>query len=138
MRDTLRDALAAGAVAAVVSGAPSTAHALLTGRDPLEASYAAGTILLPDERRPSRLLLAAVPVHLGLCFGWALVFAVALPRRRTVVPATLGGLGIAALDLGLVGRRIRRIRALPQLPQVADHVAYGVVVGLVLHFRRMR
>lgn len=132
----LGDALAAGAAAALVSGLPSTAHAVLSGRSPLEAALAAGTLLLPRERRPARLLLAAVPVHLGLSLGWALVLAAALPHRRTAAFGSLAGLCIAALDLGVVGRRVPRIRALPQAVQVADHLAYGVTVGAVLCVRR--
>ena len=50
--------LRAAAWAAALSGIPSTAHALATGRDPLEAAYAAGTIVLPRETRPERLLAA--------------------------------------------------------------------------------
>jgi len=132
----MRDGLAAGAVAAVLSGAPSTLHALAAGSDPLEATLAAGTLLLPRARRRPVLLLAAVPVHLALSLGWGLVLAALLPRRRTVAWATLAGLAIAALDLGVVGRRVARIRALPQLPQVLDHVAYGATVGAVLSRRR--
>ena len=59
------------------------------------------------------LLLAAVPVHLALSLGWALLLARVLPRRHTVAWATAAGLAIAALDLGVVGRRFPRIRALP-------------------------
>ena len=136
--ETLRDGLAAGSAAAILSAAPSTAHALLTGRDPLEASLAAGTLVLPGEERPGPLLLAAAPVHVALSIGWALVLAVALPRRRTAAWAMLAGLGIAALDLGVIAPRFPRIRALPQLPQVADHLAYGAVVGAVLAARRRR
>jgi len=130
------DALMAGAVAAVISGAPSTVHALMTGGRPLEASLAAGAIVLPREQRPGRLLLAAIPVHLALSLGWALVLAAVLPRRSTVAYGALAGLGIAALDLGVIGRRLDRIRALPQAPQVADHMAYGAIVGAVLSIRR--
>ncbi|MBW3652435.1 MAG: hypothetical protein KY433_02355 [Actinobacteria bacterium] len=126
----------AGAVAAVLSGAPSTLHAVATRSSPLEATLAAGTLLLPRERRPLLLALAAVPVHLALSLGWALLLAAVLPRRRTVGCATLAGLVIAALDLGVVGRRHPRVRALPQLPQVLDHVAYGATVGVVLSLRR--
>lgn len=133
---TIQDGLAAGAVAAVLSGAPSTVHALATRASPLEATLAAGTLLLPRERRPLALALAALPVHMALSLGWALLLAVLLPRRRTVAWATLAGLAIAALDLGVVGRRHPRIRALPQLPQVLDHIAYGAVVGVVLSRRR--
>ena len=129
------DILAAAAVAAVLSGAPSTAHALLTRTNPLEASLAAGTLLLRHERRASRLLPAAVVAHAALSLGWAVVLAAVLPRRRMLVPAVGAGLAIAALDLGVVGRRFPRIRALPLVPQVLDHVAYAVTVGAVLERR---
>jgi hypothetical protein len=130
------DALAAGAVAAVVSGVPSTLWALTTSRDPLEATLAAGSVLLPGETRRSRLALAAVPVHLTLSFGWAAVLERALPRRHEVATGTAAGLAIAALDLGLERRAFPRIRALPLLPQLADHAAYGLTVGFVLARRR--
>jgi hypothetical protein len=129
---TWRDALAAGTVAAVVSGAPSTVHALLTRADPLAPTLAAGSLLLPHETRRTRLVAAACVAHGALSLGWALVLDAALPRRHPVAAGTVAGLGIAALDLGLVGRRLPRIRALPGWPQVADHVAYGIAVALVL------
>jgi hypothetical protein len=50
----------------------------------------------------------------------------------------VAGLGIAALDLGVIGRRIPAIRALPQGRQWADHVAFGLTVGIVLRRRRAR
>lgn len=133
---TIDDGLVAGAVAALLSGAPSTAHALATRTSPLEAALAAGTLLAPRARRPAVLLLAAVPVHLALSLGWALLLAAVLPRRRTVAWGAVGGLAIAALDLGLIGRRHPRIRALAPLPQILDHVAYGASVGAVLRVRR--
>jgi hypothetical protein len=132
------DVLAAAAVAAVLSGAPSTAHALLTRSNPLEASLAAGTLLLPREQRAPRLLAAALVAHAALSLGWAVVLAAILPRRRTLVPAVAAGLLIAALDLGVVGRRFPRIRALALVPQLLDHVAYAVVVGAVLERRAGR
>lgn len=137
-RRTFPDAFVAGAVAAVVSGVPSSAWALATGRSLTEGALAAGSLLLPREQRPAVLVAAAVPVHLTLSIGWALVMTAILPRRRPVAWATLAGLGIAALDLGVIGRRLPRIRALPQPPQVADHLAYGAAVGVVLELRRRR
>jgi hypothetical protein len=127
---SLPPAIRAGAWAAALSGLPSTLHALATGRDPLEATKAAGTILLPRETRTLPLVLAAAPVHLALSVGWA--FVLCKGRVRGTVPGAVAGLAIAALDLGIVGRRFPRIRALPLGPQVADHVAYGVVVGIIL------
>jgi hypothetical protein len=138
VRELLGDALAAGGAAAVLSGLPSTVHALVTRGDPLEATLAAGSIVLPREHRTLPLLLAATPVHLGLSLGWALVLARVLPYRRTALAGAAAGLAIAAVDLGTVGRRVPRLRALPIRPQLADHVAYGAVVGSVLARRRAR
>lgn len=126
----LSRAVRAGAVAAVLSGAPSTLHAVATGRDPLEATLAAGSILLPDEARRPYLLAAAVPVHLALSLGWAVV----LDRIgvRTARAGAVAGLAIAALDLCIAGRRFPRIHALPLVPQVADHAAFGAIAGRLL------
>lgn len=98
----------------------------------LKPSVAAGSILLPNEQRPGRLLLAAIPVHLALSVGWTWLLAGTLPGKRPVVEGTVAGLAIAALDLGVVGSRLTRIRALPIGPQVADHIAFGVVASLAL------
>jgi hypothetical protein len=80
--------------------------------------------------------LAAGAVHLTVSLGWALVLARVLPRRHTAAWGAAAGLGIAALDLGIVGRRLPRIRALPLGPQLVDHALYGAVVGAVLARRR--
>jgi hypothetical protein len=137
-REPIADALVAGAVAAALSGVPSTVHALTRGRDPLEATLAAGSLLLPHERRRDRLLAASLPVHLGISLGWAVVLAAVLPRTRTVLAGAAAGLAIAAFDLGVVGRRFPRVRELPLVPQLADHVAFGALVGAVLRRRRGR
>jgi hypothetical protein len=121
-----------------VSGAPSTLCALVAGDDPLEASLAAGTMVLPRESRALPLLAAAAVTHIALSFGWAVAFTVALPKKHTIAAGAAAGLVVAALDLGVVGRRFPRIRALPALPQIADHVAYGVAVAAVLARRRAR
>jgi hypothetical protein len=133
---TIRIGLAAGLVAAALSGMPSTLHALLTRDDPLAASRAAGKLLLPRETRLGRLLAAAVPVHMGLSLGWAQVLAAVLPRRGTVACGALAGLAIAALDLNVPGERTAAVRALRTWPQVADHVAFGVVAGAMIARQR--
>ena len=132
---TLADGLAAGAVAAVLSGAPSTLHSLVTRRPLLEPTLAAGTLLLPRERRTLPLLAAALPAHLALSLGWGVAIAALAPRGAELPAGMAAGLAIAAFDLGVVGRRYPRIRALPLGPQVADHIAYGAVVGAVLAAR---
>jgi hypothetical protein len=134
----LADALAAGAAGAVLSGVPSTAVTVVRGERLLDGAIAAGSILLPGERRTLPLVAAAVPVHLALSLGWAAVMSALLPRRATVPAAVAGGLAIAALDLELIGRAFPRVRALPQGRQWADHVAYGLAVGVVVRRRRLR
>jgi hypothetical protein len=119
----------AALVAAAVSGAPSTAHALATGRDPLEATRAAGALLAGAAAPPWAQIAAAVPVHLALSLFWAAVLERALPAQRRIASGALGGLAIAALDLGVVGRRHTAIRRLPLLPQLADHALFGAMVG---------
>jgi hypothetical protein len=128
--------LRAALVAAAVSGLPSTAHALATGRDPLAATVAAGSMLLPHESRRPVLVAAAVPAHLGVSLGWTVVLALLPARRRSPTWGAAAGLAIAAVDLGVVGRRTARIRALPLLPQLADHAAFGVVVAWYLEQRQ--
>jgi hypothetical protein len=128
----IHDGLAAAVPATVLSGIPSTIHALITNRDPLEASVAAGSILLPHENSRTRLLAAAIPVHLGLSALWGLALAAILPRRKPLLEGTLAGVVIATLDLGVIGRHYPRIRALAALPQLADHVAFGVVAAVSL------
>jgi hypothetical protein len=132
----IRDAVLAGGVAAAASGIPSTAWTLARGGDVLAGARAAGALVLPLERDARLLLLAAVPVHLGLSIGWALVLQALIPRRHEPLYGTLGGLAIAAVDLGVIGRRLPAIRALDQPPQWLDHAAFGLTVGLVLRRRR--
>jgi hypothetical protein len=128
----LRAGLRAGAVAGALSGVPSTAHALATGRSPFDALQAAGTLLLADDAPSSAQAAAGVVAHGAISLGWGVVLTVVLPRRRTVVWGALAGLVIAGLDLGVLGRRWPRIRALPTLPQVADHITFGALVGAVI------
>lgn len=133
---TIRDATRVVLPAASLSGVPSTLHALATGRDPLEAAVAAGSLVLPDDSPRGHLLLAAVPVHVSLSVMWSVVLARVLPRKRPLIEGIIAGLVIAGLDLGLVGRRYPLIRALHQPAQVADHIAFGVVATLVLTGKR--
>jgi hypothetical protein len=135
-RGAAGDALAAGAAGAVFSAVPSTVWTIASGGSLLEGAVAAGSILLPKESRTVPLVAASVPVHLALSLGWAAVLAAALPRRGTVPAAVAGAVGIAVLDLGLIARRFPRVRVLPQGRQWADHVAYGLAVGVVVQRRR--
>lgn len=132
----LRHGLAAGVVAGALSGLPSTVHAVATGRSPLAAAEAAGTMLLAPGSSRRRLLAAGAVAHTAISLGWGVVLAAVLPRRATVAAGGLAGLAIAALDLGVVARRYPAVLALPQGAQVADHVAFGAVAAAVVAHRR--
>lgn len=128
----IRKGIVAGAVAGLVSGAPSTVHAVVTGGDFLAATEAAGSMVLPNETSRTKLILAAIPVHAAISLGWGVVLAKLLPRKGTVLWGAAAGGAIAALDLGVFGGRFPRIRQLPATPQVLDHILYGAVAGALL------
>ncbi|MGK3208285.1 hypothetical protein [Amycolatopsis sp. MEPSY49] len=121
-------AVRAGAVAAVVSGLPSTAHALLTGRDVLAATRAAGTLLPGRRDRPG--IAAGLVAHVLVSTFWTGVLAGT--RCRGVARGALAGLAIAVLDLCVAGRAYPAVRALPHAPQVLDHLVFGAVAGALL------
>ena len=135
--NVVRDGLRAALPAAVFSGLPSTLYAWARSRDPLEATVAAGSILLPRESRRVRLLAAAAPVHIALSVAWSIVLAAVLPRRNPLVEGSIAGLALAGVDLGFIGQRYPRIRELDMAPQVADHVAFGIIVAVMLSSREV-
>ena len=138
MRGWTCDGLVAGAVAGALSGVPSTVWTLARGGRLLESTEAAGTIVMPDRVPPALLLVSGAVTHAAISLGWGVVLRAVLPRRPSLTAGAAAGLAIAALDLGVVGRRIPRVRALEPLPQVLDHMAFGVVVAAVLRLRRRR
>ncbi|MDT7787522.1 MAG: hypothetical protein QOF58_5941 [Pseudonocardiales bacterium] len=107
-------------LAAVLSGVPSTVHALASGDDPLRATRAAGSLVGGGAG-------AGVAVHLVVSGWW--MFVLRRLRVRGVVGGAVAGLLIAALDLEVIGRRNAQLRALPKVPQWLDHVAFGVLIA---------
>ena len=100
------------------------------------------TVLPARARRRSRIVAGGV-VHLLISLLWARVMAglfgghisARSPAGEPILVGALCGLGIAALDLGIIGRWLPAIRVLPAGPQIADHVAYGALVGWALRGR---
>ena len=132
MKTSVRDLVAATAVAGVVSGAPSTLHALLTGRSVLTSTRAAGALL----GRPT--VVRGLAAHTAISLWWGVVLSRVLPRGRRTGAGLVAGAAIAALDLGLVARRVPAIRALPPATQWADHLVFGAAFGAVLDARDQR
>ena len=128
----VRRLVRAALVAGVLSGAPSTVHALVTGGDVLAATRAAGTLLPGRRDRPG--VVAGAAAHAAVTVWWVVLLGAA-SRGRRLGPwrGTLAGAGIAVLDLGVIApRRAPAIAALPQAPQWADHLAFGALVGASL------
>ena len=105
--------------------------ALVRGDDVLAATRAAGTLVPGRRDRPG--VVAGIAVHAVLTLWWTAVLRAALRRvggRAGIGVGALGGAAIAALDL-TAGRRCPAVRALPQVPQWADHLAFGALVGVL-------
>lgn len=125
----------ATAVAAVLSGVPSTLYALLAGgtlRAAMvyvgDATSAAGTLLPPGRRG----LIRGAIVHLGMSAACGEALARVLPRRRSITWGAAAGLAIGIVNVGLIGRRFPAIRSLRLMPQLADHVAFGTLFAAVV------
>ncbi len=127
--ETARNRIIAVVAAGTLSGIPSTVHALLTGGSVLTATRAAGTLL------GRATVTRGIVAHVALSVSWGYLLVKVMPPGRRVEAGLVAGAAIAALDLGVVGRHVPAIRALPQLPQWADHLAFGAVLGAVLDSR---
>lgn len=136
-----RNLLAAWLVATIFSGAPSTLHALVSGGDPWEATFAAGRMLV-DSASPLALFAAAAVVHPVVSAFWTAVAALVLPARHTTLWAMAFAAAVGLLDLRLIAPRwFPEVAALAFWPQMADHLMWGACLGGTLQlgsFRRAR
>ena len=130
------DVIVSGGCAAVLSGIPSTLYAWFSGGDVLEATRAAGAMLIPATSTGTELIFAAALVHVGVSLFWSLILVHLLPQRHTVRWAIAALALIAVLDLRVIGQLFPEILALSFWPQFADHIAFGAVLGSVLAYRR--
>lgn len=135
-REWIADVLVAAAWAAVLSGVPSTLYAFLTDGDPLEATRAAGAMLISFTSTDTQLIAAAAVVHVSITLFWAFVLAAILPRRHILWSAIAASALIAFLDVKLIARLFfPDVYLLDFWPQFADHIAWGAAFGGVLGWR---
>jgi hypothetical protein len=131
-----RDLFLAWLVATVFSGLPSTLYALATGADPLEATRAAGAMLVRASAGTPMLIAAAALVHPAVSLFWTAVFAWLLPRRHVAMWAVAGSAAVALLDLRVIAPAFfPAVAALPFWPQFADHLMWGALLGATLQLR---
>ena len=139
LRFPLRDLALAWLMATVFSGLPSTVYAFATGADPMGPTRAAGRMLLPHATGTGTLFAAAALVHPAVSLFWTAVFGGVLPRRHVAAWATAGAAAVALLDLRLIAPALfPAVAALPFWPQLADHLAWGALLGAVLQHRQAR
>ena len=126
----------AAALAGVLSGIPSTVWAFVTSTDPWEATIAAGAVVVGGEAPFVWLIAAATVVHGSMSVFWAGVLCASLPRNRSILWGIVAGGLITVLDIVIIGRFIPAIRDLAFLPQLADHLMFGTVVGAIIQWTR--
>lgn len=133
------DVLWAWLAATVLSGLPSTLYALISGGEVLEATRAAGAMLVPASSPLPQLVAAAAFVHAAISFFWVLILALVLPRRRVFLWAVLASALIGLLDLRVIAPLLfPEVARLAFWPQLADHLMWGACVGAAFYWRSER
>lgn len=133
-----RGVVEATALAAVLSGVPSTLHAFIKGRGlraaaayVYDATRAVGTLVPPG--RPGFGRGAVVHLAISTLCGEAL--ARTLPTGHSAEWGAAAGLAIGVVNVGVIGRSFPAIRGLPLLPQLADNMMFGAVFAVTLERR---
>ena len=130
-----RRIMRATAVAAALSGAPSTLDAFRRQRDlrsvmtyVWDTTCSVGTLVplgQPDFMRGALL-------HVGISVLCGEGLARTVPETNSVIWGAGAGLVIGVINVGVIGRRFPAIAALPLVPQLADNVAFGALFAFVV------
>ena len=118
------------ALAAVGSGVPSTVVTIARGGEPLQSTRAAGTLLVGESAPASTRLAAGGVSHVAISIFWGTLAWRSLPDRHTTAWGAVAGSGCRRARPRSRRPRFPAIRRLPRGPQVADHVAFGLIIGL--------
>ena len=135
-RRYLGDLLAAGTAATLFSGLPSTLYAFVRHEDISEATRAAGAMLISPGSSMLELFQAAAVVHTTISFFWAALLVRFLPRRHVILGSVTAATAIGVFDLKVVAPLMfPEVARLPFWPQMADHLMWGLCVGVALAWR---
>ena len=72
----------------------------------LEATRAAGAMLIPAQSSGRALFAAATLVHGTVSFFWAAILTWVLPRERVLMGSVLAAAAIALLDLRVIAEEV--------------------------------
>jgi hypothetical protein len=137
IRPVAGDVLWAWLIATLFSGLPSTLYFTATGQSLWPPIHAVGAMLLPPQSLPAPIFVAAALVHSAVSLFWTIVVAVAAPVKRVILYALGASALIAVLDLRLIAPWLfPEVAALSFPPQLADHLMWGLLVGVTLKSRR--
>lgn len=130
------DVCRAWLAATVFSGVPSTVILTATGQDLWPPVRAVGSMLLPTDAPAWMLLAGAALVHGAVSLFWTVVIASLVPPARAPLYATGAAALIAVLDLRIIAPLLfPGVAALAFPPQFADHLMWGLLVGVTLKMR---
>ena len=139
MKRYFGDLFLAGAAATLFSGLPSTLYAFDRLQDISEAKRAAGAMLISPGSSMLELFEAAAIVHVCVSFFWAAILVRWMPRRHVVLFAVAAAIAIGLLDLRVIAPLMfPEVAKLAFWPQMADHVMWGLALGLGLAWRRRK
>lgn len=96
-------------------------------RHGIDATRAIATLVPPG--RPNLVVGAAT--HFGISAAFGQMLGCLLPRRHSAAWGAAAGAAMGLAGIGLVGRRLPALRALPFGPQLADNIAFGVIFAAV-------
>ena len=137
MANRVRTTLVAGGLAGLLGGIPSTVYLLVTGGDVFVSVNALVAMIAANELPVLHRVAVAAGIHFALSLFWASVLVALIPRRAPVLGALVASVLITFLDLKVIAPRyFAEVAALTFIPQLADHLAWGAVVGAVLRVRR--
>lgn len=136
---TAGDVVWAWLAATVFSGIPSTVILTASGQDLWPPVRAVGLILLSSDAPAWMLLAAAGFVHCAVSLFWTLVIARLVPPVSAPLYAVGASALIAVVDLRVIAPLLfPEVAALAFWPQFADHLMWGLLVGMTLKLRAAR
>jgi hypothetical protein len=133
------DVTYAALIAGIFGGIPSTLLAYFTGKDILEATHAAGAMLIAADSSSTQLFMAATLVHGSLTFFWATVLTLCVPRKHAVSCSCILMILVGFFNLSIIAPHFfPSVAALQFWPQMMDHAALGFCYGAILYWRYIR
>ena len=94
-------------------------------------------MLVPADAAAGLIFIAAAAVHCAVSLLWTIVVAWSMPAKHVVIGAVAASGLIAVLDLRIIAPLFfPEVARLSFWPQFADHLAWGLLVGMTLRLRR--